>query len=87
MTGFETKFFCNSIAHFRFNFDCKFSEKLTVCVSFSRKHRSNNPTYQTTDEIKGSIIAPSLVTAVAVLSFSALFILVLELQYTSIFLN
>jgi hypothetical protein len=42
MTGFETKFFCNSdIAHFRFNFGCKFSEKLTVLSLFSSG--SNNP--------------------------------------------
>jgi hypothetical protein len=62
MTGFETKFFCNSnIAHFRFNFGCKFSEKLTVCVSFGRSIDPILPT----DEIKGSIIAPSLVTAIA----------------------
>jgi hypothetical protein len=51
MTGFETKFFCNSnIAHFRFNFGLQICEKLTVCVSFLGIDPIINP--KTTDEIK-----------------------------------
>jgi hypothetical protein len=61
MTGFETKFFV--ILILLISVLILFAgEKLTVCVSF---WQSIDQSTKTTDEIKGSIIAPSLVTAVA----------------------